>query len=155
MATKEIVIQAGEALPPPFESAFAEAFGPDALAKAQKCGAKLRLVITTPWPKAKREKKTIDQKYIGKLKVLAPDQTKLETEINTLSGPDILKVASLLEVPMSKSSKLSSLRAQLAKSLRSEIVWKSIAGQNDASADAQTIESVSNESARHKAGPTA
>jgi hypothetical protein len=141
MATKEIVIQPGEALPPSIENAFAEAFGTDALAKAQKRGAKIRLVITTPWPKAKREKKTIDQNYVDQLKALAPDEAKLEGEINTLSGPDILKVASLLEVPMSKSSKLSSLRAQLAKSLRSEIVWKSIAGQHGVSADAQSVES--------------
>src|SRR5947207_2226126 len=124
MATKEIVIQPGEALPPPFQDAFAEAFGTDVLAKAQQRGAKLRLVVTTPWPKGKREKKIIDQNYVDQLKALAPDQAKLEAEINTLSGPEILKVASVIEVPMSKSSKLSSLRAQLAKSLRSEIVWK-------------------------------
>ena len=153
MATKEIVIQPGEALPPPFQNAFAEAFGTDVLSKAQQRGAKLRLVVTTPWPKGKRENKIIDQNYVDQLKALAPDQAKLEAEINTLSGPEILKVASVIEVPMSKSSKLSSLRAQLAKSLRSEIVWKSIAGQQGAGVDAQTVESTDDEP-RHEGEPT-
>jgi hypothetical protein len=146
MATKEIVLQPGEALPPSIQNAFAEAFGTELLATARDRGAKLRLVLTSPWPKparAKRQKKIIDQSFVDRLKTLASDEGKLEAEVNTLSGPEILKIASLLEVPMSKSSKLSSLRAQLQKTLRSEIVWKGIAGQHGAVADTQATESTS------------
>jgi hypothetical protein len=146
MATKEIVLQPGEALPPSIQNAFAEAFGTEVLANARDRGAKLRLVLTSPWPKparAKRPKKIIDQSFVDRLKTLASDEGKLEAEVNTLSGPEILKIASLLEVPMSKSSKLSSLRAQLQKTLRSEIVWKGIAGQHGVVADAQAAESTS------------
>jgi hypothetical protein len=146
MATKDIVLQPGEALPPSIQNAFAEAFGTEVLANARDRGAKLRLVLTSPWPKparAKRPKKIIDQSFVDRLKTLASDEGKLEAEVNTLSGPEILKIASLLEVPMSKSSKLSSLRAQLQKTLRSEIVWKGIAGQHGVVADAQATESTS------------
>jgi len=134
MATKEIVIMPGEVLPDSLQKAFAEAFGADAVASASERGGKFRLVLTTPWPKPirpKREKKVIDQTFVDRLKAMATDETKLEAEVNSLNGPEILKIASLLQVPMSKSSKVPSLRAQLQKTLRSEIVWKSIAGQSD------------------------
>jgi hypothetical protein len=72
----------------------------------------------------------IDEPFVTRLKDLAVDETQLEGEISKFNGPDILKIAALLKIPMSKSSKVQSLRAQLLKSLRSEIVWKSIAGQS-------------------------
>ena len=154
MATKQILIQPGEALPSPFQNTVAEVFGAEVFAKAQKDGAKLRLTVTTPWPKPKREKKIIDNNYVDQLKALAPDQAKLECEINTLSGPEILRIALLIEVPLSKNSKLSSLRAQLAMSLRSEIVWKSIAGQDSVRADANPVESNELEAPRNENGPS-
>lgn len=134
MATKEIVLKPGDVLPEPLQNAFATVFGPDAVASARERGGKFRLVLTTPWPepiRPKREKKIIDQAFVDRLKAMATDEAKLEAEVNGLNGPEILKVASLLHVPMSKSSKVPSLRAQLQKTLRSEIVWKSIAGQSD------------------------
>ena len=67
---------------------------------------------------------------VERFKALATDEAQLETELSKFGAPEILKIADLLEIPMSKSSKVESLRAQLLKSLRSEIVWKSIAGQS-------------------------
>jgi hypothetical protein len=131
MATKEIVIRPGEVLPEEFKAALDCLLGREMTDKARQRGGKFKVVLITPWPKApkaKREKKIIDQEFVNRLKALAGDEIRLENEIAQLRGPEILKVATLLEVPMSKSSKLSSLRAQLHKTLRSEIVWNSIAG---------------------------
>lgn len=130
MPTKEFIITPGEAFPEILETALLQAFGASVVTKALQKGAKLKLTVTVPWPKPpKKEKVAIDDGFIAKLKETASDETQLETEIAKLSGPQILQIASFLGVPMTKTSKLQSLRAQLLKSLRSEIVWKGIAGQ--------------------------
>ncbi len=134
MASRQIVLKPGEDLPDAIETILVELFGRDAVDYARNKGAKLKFVITVPWPKApkaKKEERIIDQSFVDALKALASDEDQLEGEVNKLTGPQILKVAKLLNVPMSKSSKVASLRAQLQKSLRSEIVWNSIVGRNE------------------------
>ena len=142
MATKEFILRPGEELPGNIETAFVHLLGSELTAKAQQEGGKFKVVLTTPWPKApkiKREKKIIDQEFVNRLKALAGDEARLENEIEQLRGPEILKVATLLDVPMSKSSKLSSLRAQLHKTLRSEIVWNSIAGHQKPTLESERL----------------
>jgi hypothetical protein len=168
MATKEIIIMPGETVPKPIEAALLDLFGSGAVNKAIQGGGKLRLTLTVPWPKppkVKREKKVIDQAFVERLKSLAKDESELERFVETLNGPEILRVASLLEVPMSKTSKLPSLRAQLQKTLRSEIVWNSIAGQPNAvgqsmpsghdSADEDSTEPGAGQSSEHASQPPA
>lgn len=144
MATKEIVIRAGEVLPDNIEAAVVHLLGRELTNKARQSGGKLKVVLISPWPKPpkiKKEKRIINQQFVNRLKALAEDETQLENEIAKLSGPDILKVANLLSVPMSKSSKLPSLRAQLHKTLRSEIIWNSIAGHPKPTPDFETLAS--------------
>jgi hypothetical protein len=127
MASKEIVIKPGEALSDAVEAALRQLLGQDVVEKARSRGGKFKITLTCPWPKPPVV--IIDQKFVAQLKALAGDESQLEAEISKLKGPQILKVASLLEVPMSKSSRLQSLRAQLQKTIRSETVWNSIAGR--------------------------
>ena len=132
MATKEINLKAGETMPDVIEAAIRHLFGSEALTKAREKGAKLRFTAISPWPKPpviKKVKLIIDEPFVARLKELAVDEAQLESEISKFNGREILKIAALLKIPMSKSSKVRSLQAQLLKSLRSEIVWKSIAGQ--------------------------
>jgi hypothetical protein len=134
MASRQIVLKPGEDLSDAIETILVELFGRDAVDHARNKGAKLKFVITVPWPKVpkvKKEERIIDQTFVDALKALASDEEQLEDEVNKLTGPQILKIAKLLNVPMSKSSKVASLRAQLQKSLRSEIVWNSIVGRNE------------------------
>jgi hypothetical protein len=143
MATKEINVKPGETVPDVIEAAVRHLFGQEALSKAREKGAKLRFTVTSPWPKppvVKKVKLIIDEPFVARLKDLAADETQLEGEISKFNGPDILKIAALLKIPMSKSSKVQSLRAQLLKSLRSEIVWKSIAGQSTPTNSTQSKE---------------
>ncbi|MEY2494109.1 MAG: hypothetical protein QOJ45_601 [Verrucomicrobiota bacterium] len=144
MATKEFIIRPGEELPGNIEAAFVQLLGGELTAKARQSGGKFKVVLTSPWPKPpkiKREKRVVDQQLVNRLKALAEEDTQLENEIAKLSGPEILKVATLLDVPMSKSSKLSSLRAQLHKTLRSEIIWNGIAGRRTPTFDSNVLES--------------
>ena len=132
MAIKEIVTKPGEDLPSLIESILVDLFGRAAVNQARHKGAKFKFTVTVPWPKppkAEKRKRIIDQDFVKSLKALASNEKQLEDEINKLTGPQILRIATLLEVPMSKSSKLASLRAQLQKTLRSEIVWNSIVGR--------------------------
>ena len=134
MTSRQIVLKPGEDLPDAIETILVELFGRDAVDHARNKGAKLKFVITVPWPKApkvKKKERIIDQTFVDALKALASDEEQLEDEVNKLTGPQILEIAKLLNVPMSKSSKVASLRAQLQKSLRSEIVWNSIVGRNE------------------------
>jgi hypothetical protein len=134
MPIKEFILTPGGALPQSLETLFAESFDPKLVAKARVKGARVKLIIMTPWPKPpKKEVVIVDDKFIEKLKEIARDETQLEGEIGKLSGPQILTIGGTLGVPMSKTSKVPSLRAQLLRSIRSEIVWKGIAGQNSAS----------------------
>ena len=143
MATKDIILAAGEGIPEPLRSAFLEFLGPKIIAQATEKGAKIKVTVTSPWPKqppVKKEKIIIDESYVSHLKTLASDEARLEAEINKLSGPNILEAASFLQVPMSKSSKVRSLREQLFKTLRSDIVWKSIAGHAEERSEARVAE---------------
>jgi hypothetical protein len=131
MPIKEFIIKTNEALPHSLESLLGESFDSKILTKAKTNGAKIKVIVTTPWPKPpKKEKVIIDDMLVARLKTMAQNETELETEIGKLNGPQILKIAIMVGIPMSKTSKVPSLRAQLVKSLRSEIIWKGIAGQN-------------------------
>ena len=143
MATKDIIVAAGEVMPEPLISAFRELLGPKIVEQALAKGAKIKVTLTSPWPKRpaiKKEKIIVDESYVSHLKALASDEARLESEINKLSGPNILETATFLQVPMSKSSKVRSLREQLFKTIRSEIVWKSIAGHGEERSEARVAE---------------
>ena len=142
MATKEIIIRPGEELPADIEAALVHLLGRELTAKARQSGGKFKVMLISPWPKPpkiKRKKKIINQQFVSHLKALAEEETQLEDAIAGLNGPEILKIATMLDVPMSKSSKLPSLRAQLQKTLRSEIIWNSIAGHRKPTPDSDVL----------------
>ena len=130
MPIKEFIFKIEEAFPAAIEALLTQAFDASVVAKARSKGAKVKLTLITPWPKPpKKEKIIVDDAFISKLKGMAGNETLLDAEIGRLNGPQMLKIGSTLGIPLTKSSKIPSLRAQLLRSLRSEIVWMGIAGQ--------------------------
>lgn len=131
MATKDFILKPGEPAPENIRTTLERLLSPGELEKLTQRGARVRLIVTSPWPKPPKVQKPkiiIDAAFVARLKSLAADETALEREANILNGPQILKLGQLIGIPMAKKTKLSSLRAQLINSLRSEIVWRGISG---------------------------
>jgi hypothetical protein len=136
MPIKEFIIKADGALPAGLEALCTQAFDTAVVAKARAKGAKLKLIPTIPWPKPpKKEKIVINDEFIARLKGMAGNEAEVAAELGKLNGPQVLQIGNVLGIPISKSAKVPSLRAQLLRSLRSEIVWMGIAGQGPKSGD--------------------
>jgi hypothetical protein len=133
MATKDFILKAGEPAPEEMRSALEKLFSPTEWEKMTQRGARVRIITTSPWPKPPKVPKVkivIDADYVARLKTLAADESSLEREVALLNGPQILQLGQLIGIPMAKKTKLTSLRAQLMNSLRSEIVWRGISGSS-------------------------
>lgn len=131
MATKDYIVRPGEPVPDNLRVLLETFFAPAEYKKFTDHGARLRVITTSPWPrpaKVPKAKVVIDAEYVTRLKMLAKDEAALEGEVGLLSGPQILQLGQLIGIPMAKKTKLTSLRAQLTNSLRSEIVWRGISG---------------------------
>ena len=131
MATKDFILKPGEPAPENIRTTLERLLSPGELEKLSQRGARVRIIVTSPWPKPPKVPKPkiiIDAAFVARLKSLAADETTLEHEASILNGPQILKLGQLIGIPMAKKTKLSSLRAQLINSLRSEIVWRGISG---------------------------
>ena len=131
MATRDFILKAGESAPEEVRNALEKLFSPTEWEKMTVRGARVRIITTSPWPKPPKVPKVkivIDADYVTRLKTLAVDESALEREVGLLNGPQILQLGQLIGIPMAKKTKLTSLRAQLMNSLRSEIVWRGISG---------------------------
>ncbi len=131
MATKDFILKAGEPAPESVRNVLEKLFSPTEWEKMIQRGARVRVITTSPWPKPPKIPKVkivIDADYVARLKTLAADESALEHEVGLLSGKQILQLGQLIGIPMAKKTKLTSLRAQLMNSLRSEIVWRGISG---------------------------
>lgn len=121
----------GEPAPDDLRILLEQLFSPAECKTFAEHGARLRLITTCPWPrlpKVPKPKPVIDADCVTRLKTLAQDEAALEREVGLLSGPQILELGQLIGIPMTKKTKLTSLRAQLTNSLRSEILWRGISG---------------------------
>jgi hypothetical protein len=130
MTSKNIIVRAGDSVP----SELQEVLGKELVRVAQQKGAKIRIVVTTPFPKAQRTLKPrteIDESFLSRLQSLSVDPDRLDREVHTLSKAQLLRLAELSGLPMSKSAKIESLRAQLVNSLRSTEIWRRISGELD------------------------
>lgn len=131
MATKDFILKPGEPAPDNLRILLESFFPPAECKKFTEHGARLRVIATCPWPKPPKVPKpkiVIDADYVARLKMLTKDEAALEGEVGLLNGPQILQLGQLIGIPMAKKTKLTSLRAQLTNSLRSEIVWRGISG---------------------------
>ncbi len=131
MATKEFILKAGEPAPESVRSWLEKLYSPAELERMTQRGARVRVSLTSPWPKVPKIPKpviAVDGAYLERLKSLATNESALEKEVGFLGSQVILEIGKVLGIPMQKKSKVPSLRAQLINSLRSEIVWRGISG---------------------------
>jgi hypothetical protein len=137
MANKNFILGPAEEIPDIIRDILVHAFGDEALAMVKTSGGKLCLRLTTPWPKAKKPKRPpfeVSDELIQSLLDAANDMEGLDTELSKYKGPQLVEIGRRLGVMLSKSSRVVSLRAQLANSLRSGAIWKGIAGQTESEA---------------------
>jgi hypothetical protein len=131
MPTRDFILKPGDPVNADIRSALGGFFSSAEWEKMTELGARVKVSTTCPWPKTPKppkQKVVFDSTYLGRLKSLSTDEAALETEVNNLNGPLILQLGQIIGIPMAKKTKLSSLRAQLINSLRSEIVWRGISG---------------------------
>ena len=136
MASREIILRAGDLISQEVQALLGE----DLVQKAQQKGAKIRITVVSPFPKLQKTPKPrieIDESFLSRLQSLAAKPEMLDREVEHLSKAQLLRVAELSGLPMSKSAKVESLRAQLIHSLRSTEIWRGISGENDESATAE------------------
>lgn len=132
MPTKDIIIERDSELPQELQSLLSRFFSPDQLDKAAKNGARVRVTLTTPWPKTAKKKKrkvVIDDALIRSIQEAARSEEELEAIVGDLSGPQVQEVGKRLHISIGKTGRVESLRSQLINSLRSEAVWRGISGQ--------------------------
>lgn len=132
MPTKDVIIEKDSELPHELRSLLSSFFSPDQLDKVAKNGARIRVTLTTPWPKTAKKKKpkvVIDDALIRKIQEAAASAEELEAVVGQLSGPQVQEVGERLDISIGKTGRVESLRSQLISSLRSEAVWRGISGQ--------------------------
>lgn len=134
MANKDFILRPVDDIPEIIRDMLVHAFGDEALAMVKTSGGKLRLQLTTPWPKAKKPKKPpfeVSDGLIQSLRDAAHDVDALDRELSKYNGSQLVEIGKRLDVMLSRSSRVDSLRAQLANSLRSAAVWQGITGQTE------------------------
>lgn len=132
MATKQFIVKKGESIPEEISRLIETAFGAAELKKACEKGARLSVSLTVPWPKEPKKAKpkiVIDDSLINGLKEAAQSEEKLDKALAELSGPQIQEIGKRLDISISKTGRVESMRAQLQNSLRSGEVWRGISGQ--------------------------
>ncbi|MCE0523028.1 MAG: hypothetical protein LV480_08970 [Methylacidiphilales bacterium] len=107
-------------------------YSPEKVKQATVQGAKIRIMITTPWPRPKKLKSEVivAPTLLEELQRLKGNADALELKISKLKGPQLLKIGEILGIPMPKRGRTESLRERLFGSLRSESIWNAIAGRN-------------------------
>jgi hypothetical protein len=127
----EIIIRSDTGVPDALLAVLGTTYSPEKVKQASAQGAKIRIVVTTPWPKLKKlkPKVVIAPSLLEELHGLAGDSDALESKISKLNGPQILRIGEILGIPMPKSGKTEALRARLFGSLRSKSIWKGISGE--------------------------
>lgn len=134
MATKQFIIKKGETIPEDVSRIIESTFSDAELKKAVEKGARVSVTLTIPWPKEPKKKKpkvVIDDSLIAYLKEAAQSEEKLEKALAELSGPQMQEIGKRLEISISKTGRVESMRAQLQNSLRSGEIWRGISGQQN------------------------
>jgi hypothetical protein len=128
MATKEFIVPNRGEIPPFLAPLLTEICGESKLGTLSAEGVHIRVNVKSPWPKEKKVKPTVDETTLARLRDLTSKPEALEQEIERFSGPQLLQIAKMAGIHLSKGTKITSLRAQLSNSLRSDSVWRGISG---------------------------
>ena|SRR5438874_12981195 len=130
MATKEFIVSKGGEIPSFLAPLLTEICGESKLGALAADGVRMRVSVKSPWPKEKKIRPTVDETTLAHLRDLIPKPEALEREIERFSGPQLLQIAKMAGIHLSKGTKITSLRAQLSNSLRSASVWRGISGED-------------------------
>jgi hypothetical protein len=132
MPNKDLTFSPGQDISETMRRFVADCFDNETLERVTSAGCRLRVSLSTPWPKKpkpKRPKVEITDNLLRQIKESAASPASLEAELSKFNGPQLIQIGKRLDVSLSKSSRVESLRAQLANSLRSGAIWQGITGQ--------------------------
>ena len=132
MATKEFIVSKGGPIPSFLAPLLTEICGESKLGKLVADGVRMRVSVNSPFPKEKKLRPTVDDTTLSRLRDLIAKPEALEREIERFSGTQLLQIAKMAGIHLSKGTRITSLRAQLSNSLRSESVWRGISGEDHA-----------------------
>ena len=135
---KYITHKKGDKLPVGFKKIFQKAFSNEEIEGFKRDGVRIRLSAQSPFPKPRPPKKevVIKAECLKEIKDAAHDAKKLEKILAKFKGTELRKIGMELRgLKFSAKEKVEAVRAMVFESLRSEFVWKAIAGENSGEND--------------------
>lgn len=131
----QIAFTADQPMPPTWESVLLAVFPVETVQAFKAHGVKLKISATTPHPRPKKPKAvpTLPEGLVEELKAASADHEKTMALMENIKGPQLLLLGQKLNLKLPKGQKPEHNRHQIADVLRSEHVWKGIAGVQEKS----------------------
>ncbi|MCS1411070.1 MAG: hypothetical protein M2R45_04266 [Verrucomicrobia subdivision 3 bacterium] len=118
---------------PEVETVLSSLFTPDAIKKFKEKGVRFRISAQSPFPRPKiptpKKEIFIEPKCLQDLQDAAYDPDKLEKALGDFNGAELQELGKIyLGVKLPQKQRVEESRRMIFDALRSETVWKKIAG---------------------------
>ena len=131
MPKHESINNAGNPLTPELKEVVEKLFGRNVVDKLERLGGKVTITVTAPF----RDKKDrlnrnikIDNEFVMRLHNLRDNSDNMKNEMNPLTAKKLRELSKLIGHPVRTKSTRQEIIEELISHLRSEDVWKRIAG---------------------------